>query len=56
MTAFYETIARYYDAEVGDKTDDLWLYSQLAETYGEPIFDVGCGTFGTSRLSGRWHR
>lgn len=44
MTAFYETIARYYDAEVGDKTDDLIMYSRLAETYGGPIFDVGCGT------------
>lgn len=44
MTAFYETIARYYDAEIGDKTDDLQLYSALAEAYGAPIFDVGCGT------------
>ncbi|MDQ7028226.1 MAG: class I SAM-dependent methyltransferase [Anaerolineae bacterium] len=44
MTAFYETVARYYDAEVGAKTDDLLLYSRLAEDYGAPIFDVGCGT------------
>jgi SAM-dependent methyltransferase len=44
VTAFYETIARYYDAEVGAKTDDLLLYSRLAEDYGAPIFDVGCGT------------
>lgn len=44
MTAFYETIARYYDAEVGDRVDDLQLYSRLAEEYGSPIFDVGCGT------------
>lgn len=44
MTAFYETVARYYDAETGHKTDDLILYSQLAEAYGGPIFEVGCGT------------
>jgi SAM-dependent methyltransferase len=44
MSVFYETVARYYDAEIGDRTDDLVLYSQLAEEYGSPIFDVGCGT------------
>ncbi|MEO1286276.1 MAG: class I SAM-dependent methyltransferase [Chloroflexota bacterium] len=44
MTAFYETIARYYDAEVGDRTDDIQLYSALANAYGDPILDVGCGT------------
>lgn len=44
MTAFYETIARYYDAEIGGRTDDLQLYSRLADEYGGPIFDVGCGT------------
>lgn len=44
MTAFYETVARYYDAEVGDRVDDLQMYSRLANEYGDPIFDVGCGT------------
>jgi len=44
MSAFYEIVARYYDAEVGEKVDDLQLYSELAEQYGSPIFDVGCGT------------
>lgn len=44
MTAFYETIARYYDAELGDRIDDLQLFSRLADEYGDPIFDVGCGT------------
>jgi len=44
MSAFYEIVARYYDAETGGKTDDLILYSQLAEEYGAPILDVGCGT------------
>jgi SAM-dependent methyltransferase len=41
---FYETIARFYDAENADMTDDLELYSELAEEVGEPILDVGCGT------------
>ncbi len=44
MSAFYTTVAKYYDAETGDKTDDLILYSQLAEQHGAPILDVGCGT------------
>jgi len=44
MSAFYEIVARYYDAEVGEKIDDLQMYSRLAERYGGPIFDVGCGT------------
>jgi SAM-dependent methyltransferase len=41
---FYATIARYYDAEHTDKTDDLLLYSELASEYDGPILDVGCGT------------
>jgi ubiquinone/menaquinone biosynthesis C-methylase UbiE len=44
MPGFYATIARFYDAENIDKTDDLALYSELAEEYGDPILDVGCGT------------
>ncbi len=44
MSGFYATIARYYDAENADKTDDLVFYSELAEEYGAPILDVGCGT------------
>ncbi len=44
MSAFYTTVARYYDAETADRTDDLALYSALAQQHGEPIFDVGCGT------------
>jgi ubiquinone/menaquinone biosynthesis C-methylase UbiE len=41
---FYETIARFYDAENADMTDDLGLYSELAGETGDPILDVGCGT------------
>ncbi|PJF42185.1 MAG: hypothetical protein CUN55_10355 [Phototrophicales bacterium] len=44
MTEFYDTIARFYDAENSEMTDDLHLYSILAEEYGGPILDVGCGT------------
>lgn len=44
MPGFYATIARYYDAEHTDKTDDLLMYSSLAATYGDPILDIGCGT------------
>ncbi len=42
--SFYVTIARYYDAEHQDKTDDLLMYSELATEYGGPIFEVGAGT------------
>jgi len=41
---FYDTIARYYDAETEHFTDDLPLYLELAEETGAPILDVGCGT------------
>lgn len=44
MSAFYTTVARFYDAETLDRTDDLALYSRLAEEVGTPVFDVGCGT------------
>lgn len=44
MPGFYQTIARYYDAENTDKTDDLPLYLELAKEYGSPIIDIGCGT------------
>jgi len=44
MANFYETVARYYEAENQVFTDDLPLYEHFAETYGTPILDVGCGT------------
>ena len=44
MSAFYTTVARFYDAETGDKTDDLNMYSRLAAQYDGEILDVGCGT------------
>ena len=42
--AFYERIARFYDAENADMVEDLGLYDELAAEYGDPILDVGCGT------------
>ncbi len=44
MSAFYTSIARFYDAETSDKTDDLRLYSRLAAQHDGAILDVGCGT------------
>ncbi|MFW5772338.1 MAG: class I SAM-dependent methyltransferase [Phototrophicaceae bacterium] len=44
MPGFYGTIVRYYDAENSDKTDDIQLYLELAEEYGGPMIDIGCGT------------
>ncbi len=44
MPGFYATIARFYDAENADKTDDLGFYNELAGEYGDPILDIGCGT------------
>lgn len=44
MSAFYSTVARFYDAENRDKTDDLTLYSRLASAHKGDILDVGCGT------------
>lgn len=44
MSGFYATIARYYDAEHGDKTDDIEMYQRIAEKQGGPIFEVACGT------------
>lgn len=44
MSGFYNTVARYYDAENTDKNDDVPLYLELAQEYGSPIMDIGCGT------------
>ena len=44
MSAFYTAVARYYDAENADKTDDLALYARLAQAHPGAILDVGCGT------------
>lgn len=44
MSTFYTAVARFYDAENQDNTDDLAMYSRLAADCGGGILDVGCGT------------
>ena len=46
---FYEKMARFYEAEHLTKTDDLPLYSELADEIGDPILDLGCGRGGLTR-------
>jgi len=41
---FYETVARYYDAENAAMTEDLPFYSELVADLEGPVLDVGCGT------------
>lgn len=41
---FYDTIARYYDAENAEMIEDLGFYSALAGEFGGPVLDIGCGT------------
>jgi len=41
---FYEPIARFYDAENAEMTEDLALYSALLAEHGGPLLDAGCGT------------
>ncbi|MCY3915447.1 MAG: class I SAM-dependent methyltransferase [Chloroflexi bacterium] len=43
VSAFYSIVARFYDAENQDKTDDLAMYSRLAAENRGDILDVGCG-------------
>ncbi len=43
MSAFYSSVARFYDAENSDKTDDLAMYSKLAAETTGGILDIGCG-------------
>jgi SAM-dependent methyltransferase len=42
--AFYTTVARYYDAENADKTDDIEFYLELLEESPGSVFEVGCGS------------
>lgn len=37
-------MVRYYDAENADLVADLSAYVRLAERFGGPVLDVGCGT------------
>lgn len=40
----YATLARYYDLENAEFTEDLDYWLELAEEYGDPILELGCGT------------
>lgn len=40
----YSTLARYYDLENAGFTEDLDFWLELAEEYGDPILELGCGT------------
>ncbi len=41
---FYDTVARFYDAENAHMTGDLPLWSDIVARTGGPVLDVGCGT------------
>ena len=40
----YAALVRYYDAETIGTIHDLPAYARLAERFGGPVLDVGCGT------------
>ncbi len=40
----YAALVRYYDAETVGTVHDLPAYAALAERFGGPVLDVGCGT------------
>jgi SAM-dependent methyltransferase len=40
----YTLLARYYDLENAGFTEDLPFWLELAEEFGDPILELGCGT------------
>jgi SAM-dependent methyltransferase len=40
----FDVIAEYYDLLYAEREDDLDLWLSLAEKFGEPILEIGCGT------------
>src|ERR1051326_6676889 len=40
----YTLLARYYDLENAGFTEDLSFWLELAEEFGGPILELGCGT------------
>jgi SAM-dependent methyltransferase len=40
----YDTLARFYDLENADFTDDLEFWVRLAKERGGPVLELGCGT------------
>ena len=39
-----DALARFYDLEHADISDDVRMYVHLAQQHGSPILEVGCGT------------
>jgi SAM-dependent methyltransferase len=42
--SFYSSIARFYDAENADKTDDIDFYLELSDEYPGAILEIGVGS------------
>jgi SAM-dependent methyltransferase len=40
----YSRLARYYDLENAEFTEDLTFWLELAEEHGDPVLELGCGT------------
>lgn len=40
----YALLARYYDLENAGFTEDLPFWQELADEYGGPVLELGCGT------------
>jgi SAM-dependent methyltransferase len=40
----YDLLARFYDLENADLSEDLPFWLELADEYGDPILELGCGT------------
>ena len=44
MTSSNQDLARLFDAQYADFTEDLPLWLALAERHGSPLIELGCGT------------
>lgn len=40
----YAQLARYYDLENAEFTEDLEFWLELADDHGDPVLELGCGT------------
>lgn len=40
----YDPFARYYDTDLGNYTDDLLFYREMARRTGGPVLELMCGT------------
>lgn len=44
MQAEYDNFAKFYDLEYSHKGNDLDFYFEMADTFGDPILEIGVGT------------